>query len=148
MECKDPVRRDWLDVERVAHVEASSEEEAQPIEDAFSSTGQSGWRASEPGEQVIRVAFRQPTNLRRVRVVFSETTLDRTQEFTLLWSSHRGETHRQIVRQQFNFSPFGATQEVEEYEVELYGVTWLELRIVPDIQGGKAIASLAEFRIA
>ena len=87
-------------------------------------------------------------NLRLIRVVFMEANLPRTQEFTLLWSSHRGETHRQIVRQQFNFSPSGATKEVEEYEVELYDVTWLELRIVPDIQSGKALASLAELRIA
>jgi hypothetical protein len=144
----DVERPEWLDITRVAHLQASSGQESHPIEAAFSSRGEAGWRASEPGEQVIRVVFRHPMNLRLIRVVFMEANLPRTQEFTLLWSSHRGETHRQIVRQQFNFSPSGATREVEEYEVELYDVTWLELRIVPDIQSGKAFASLAELRIA
>jgi hypothetical protein len=137
----------WLDVARVARVEASSYDAQHPVGDAFVPNG-SGWRASEPGEQVVRVVFRSPRSIRRVRVVFKDAAAHRTQEFTLSWSSHRGETHREMVRQQFNFSPRGATQEVEEYEVELQDVTWLELRIVPDIQGGDALASVAEFKIA
>ena len=141
-------RPEWLDVRRAAKIEASSQQKTHPIANAFAPTVASGWRAAESGEQVIRVAFRHPTSLRRIRVVFHEITRDRTQEFTLVWSSHRGETHREIVRQQFNFSRFGATREVEEYEVELHDVTWLELRIVPDVQGGTALASLEEFRLA
>ena len=141
-------RPEWLDLRRIAHVKASSEEEDHPVGAAYGSTGGSGWRAATPGEQVINVAFRHPTNVRRVRVVFHEATCDRTQEFTLRWSSHRGETHRQIVRQQFNFSPYGATREVEDYEVDLHDVAVLELRIVPDVRGGEALASLAELRIA
>ena len=139
---------EWLDLKRIAHVKASSEEEDHPIAAAFASAGGSGWRAATPGEQVIDVAFRHPTNVRRVRVVFHEATRERTQEFTLGWSSHRGETHRQIVRQQFNFSAYGATREVEDYEVDLHDVAVLVLRIVPDVRGGEAQASLAELRIA
>lgn len=139
---------DWLDLQRVAHVEASSEQKDHPVASAFSAAAESGWKAARPGEQVIRVTFRHPTHLRRVRVVFCEPGLDRTQEFTLRWSSHRGETHREIVRQQFNFSPFGAMREVEDYQVDLQDVTTLEIRIVPDIRGGEALASIAELRIA
>lgn len=138
----------WLDVTRVARVQASSAERNRPIETAFQSAGDAGWRASRAGEQVIRVAFRQPATLTRVRLVFTESSIERTQEFTLSWSSHRGETHREIVRQQFNFSPSGATREIEEYEVALPDVAWLELRIVPDIRGGDAHAAVEEFRIA
>ena len=141
-------RRAWLDVTRIARVQASSAERNQPIEAAFLPTDEAGWRASRAGEQVIRVAFRRPTSLRLVRLVFAEPSIERTQEFTLSWSSHRGETHREIVRQQFNFSPSGATREIEEYEVALPDVAWLELRIVPHIRGGDAHAGVEEIRVA
>jgi hypothetical protein len=51
------------------------------------------------------------------------------------------------MRQQYNFSPPGATREIEDQRVELNNVTALELRIVPDISGGSARASLAQMRI-
>jgi hypothetical protein len=55
---------------------------------------------------------------------------------------------REIVRQQWNFSPPGTVRETEDYAVELPDVTVLELRILPDQSGGKACASLASFRLA
>jgi hypothetical protein len=140
-------RSEWLDVARLARLEVSSQHDRHPIEDAFSSTGD-GWRAAEPGAQVIRVVFDSPRSIGRIRVVFHEAFVDRTQEFTLDWSSHRGEMHRQIVRQQFNFSGYGATSAIEQYDVGLQDVSRLELRIVPDISGGETLASLAEFKIA
>jgi len=48
------------------------------------------------------------------------------------------------VRQQWNFSPPKTTREIEEYRVELSGVTVLELVVVPDISRGAARASLKE----
>jgi hypothetical protein len=137
----------WLDMTRVARLEVSSQDGKHPIEDAFSATGD-GWRASELGEQVIRVLFRSPRTVGRIRVVFNEAAVDRTQEFTLRWSAHRGETHRQIARQQFTFSRFGATRQLQEYDVGLTDVNWLELRIEPDMLRGEALASLAEFKVA
>ena len=38
----------------------------------------------------------------------------------------------EVVRQQWNFSPHGTTEEIEDYTVDLSGVTVLELRIDPD----------------
>jgi hypothetical protein len=52
------------------------------------------------------------------------------------------------VRQQYNFSPPETAREIEEYDVDLDAVTALELRIVPDISGGSALASLAQLRLA
>jgi hypothetical protein len=52
------------------------------------------------------------------------------------------------VRQQYNFNSPGATDEVEDYDVDLEGVTLLELSIVPDISGGSAPASLAQLRLS
>ena len=38
----------------------------------------------------------------------------------------------EVVRQQWNFSPHGTTEELEDYTVDLSGVTAVELRIDPD----------------
>jgi hypothetical protein len=65
--------------------------------------------------------------------VFLEDQQARTQEFVLRWSPNGGQSYREIVRQQYNFSPPGMTREFEDYAVDLTGVTALELKIVPDI---------------
>jgi len=54
----------------------------------------------------------------------------------------------EIVRQQWNFSPEGATSETEDLHVELPAVTVLELSIIPEISGENALASLAQLRLA
>ena len=141
----------WLDVERVATVEITSEAGAHPIEAAFrsGSAGQSGgWRAAEPGPQLIRIRFDAPLALRRIRLLIVETDDERTQEFVLRSSRDGGQSFEEIVRQQWHFSPGGATSELEEYAVDLPGVTVLELDIDPDRGRGRATASLAELRLA
>jgi hypothetical protein len=80
--------------------------------------------------------------------VFDERDASRTQEFVLRWSADGGRTYRDIVRQQYTFSPPGTTQEIEDYAVELEGVTAVELNIVPEIGGGPARASLSEWTLA
>ncbi len=137
----------WLDLERLAQVEVTSEDVDHPIESALIPGTGSGWRASQPGEQTIRFLFDEPLGLNRIHLVFQEDEQDRTQEFVLRWSLDGGQSYREIVRQQYNFSP-GAAREVEDYDVNLDGVTALELRIVPDISGGSAQASLTQLRFA
>jgi hypothetical protein len=51
------------------------------------------------------------------------------------------------VRQQYNFSSPSTVREVEDYSVDLVGVAALELRIVPDLGGSDARASLAMMRL-
>ena len=80
--------------------------------------------------------------------MFQEDEQDRTQEFVLRWSPDGGQSYREILRQQYNFSPPEAAREVEDYDIDLDGVTAVELRIVPDISGGSARASLAQLRLA
>jgi hypothetical protein len=137
----------WLDVEAMAEVELTSEDAEHPIEAALAQGGPTGWRAAEPGSQSIRLLFRSPQRLRRIRLCFDEADTERTQEFALRWSADEGRTFRDIVRQQYTFSPAGATREVEDLTVDLPGVTALELTIIPG-QQGRAYASLAEWRIA
>jgi hypothetical protein len=143
-----PVDQSWLNLQRLAQVEVTSEDAAHPIEAALIPGAGSGWRASEAGAQTIRLLFDKLQKLRRIQLVFREDQQARTQEFVLRWSPDRGRSYREIVRQQYNFSPPGTTQEFEDYTVDLTGVSAFELRIVPDISGGEARASVSRLRFA
>ena len=138
----------WLDLEHLAQVEITSEDINHPIESALIPSIGLGWQAAQPGEQTIRLLFDEPLRLRRIHLVFYEGDLERTQEFVLRWSPDGGQSYREIVRQQYNFSPPDVAREAEDYDVDLDGVTELELKIVPDISRGSARASLAQLRLA
>ena len=138
----------WLDLERAAAVEVSSEEADYPIESALLSRETQGWRASRPGTQTVRLVFDEPQSLKRIALVFEENDTRRTQEFVLRWSADGGQSFREIVRQQWNFSPPETVRELQEYQVELSDVTVLELIITPDISGGMARASVKSLRVS
>ncbi|MBK9166015.1 MAG: carbohydrate-binding protein [Bryobacterales bacterium] len=137
----------WLDLRQIAAVEVTSEDSRFPVESVFEPGQGPGWRASEPGEQRIRLVFDQPLSLRRIQLRFHELEIERTQEFTLCWSPPEGKTV-EIVRQQWNFSPSGSTTEIEEYRVNLEAVAVVELSIQPGLGRPDAVASLASWRLA
>jgi len=139
---------DWLDVEGLARVEVSSEDEGHPIEAALLPGRRGGWRAAHAGEQTIRVIFDRPQSLRRIALVFEEHEAERSQELVLRWRPEGHSSFREIVRQQWNFSPSGSPREAEDYRVDLGNVSAIELVIVPDRSGGQARASLMEWRMA
>jgi hypothetical protein len=141
-------QEDWLDLERAATVEVTSEDKDFPIESSLSIEPRQGWRASQPGAQTIRLVFDEPQELKRISLVFEENEMTRTQEFVLRESSNPGGPFREIVRQQWNFSAPTSTREIEEYQVELPDISTLELTIVPDISGGAARASLKSLRLS
>ena len=133
-------------MEALARVEVTSEDAAHPVESALLTVG-AGWRAESPGEQTVRLLFDAPQRLRRIRLLFREEKEARTQEFVLRWSPTTESSWRDVVRQQYHFSPSGATEEIEEYQVELEDVAALELTIIPNLSGG-SYASLAQLRLA
>ena len=138
----------WLDLDRAAVVEVTSEEKEYPVESALVSGEIRGWRAADSGTQTIRLIFDEPQRLTRISLVFEESETERTQEFVLRWSPDVGRSFRELVRQQWNFSPPNTTREIEEYNVQLSDVTVLELVIVPDISQGAARASLKSLRVS
>ena len=140
-------QEDWLDLERAATVEVTSEDRDFPIESSLSIEPRQGWRAAQPGAQTIRLVFDKPQELKRISLVFEENEMTRTQEFALR-ASNPGGPFREIVRQQWNFSPPTSTREIEDYRVELSDVALLELTIVPDISGGAVRASLKSLRLS
>lgn len=137
----------WLNIDKLVEVEISSEDEAHPIEYALLPGNVSGWRAVDSGEQTLRLVFNHPQSIKRIMLKFEEPGIERTQEYVLRWSNESGQLN-EIVRQQWNFSPKGATSEIENHHVELADVKVLELTINPDISGGNSFATLRELRIA
>lgn len=137
-----------LDLEHMAQVEITSEDPAYPIESALTTGAGAGWRAAQAGEQTIRLVFDEPQRLNRILLLFEEDAESRTHEFVIRVSTDGGRSYREVLRQQFTFSPPSTIREMEDYAVKLDGVTALELRIVPDISGGGAHASLTRLRLA
>jgi hypothetical protein len=137
----------WLDLNRMALIEVTSEEDGYPIECALLEKASEGWRAADAGTQTIRVIFDEPQTLRRIWLVFEDMENTRTQEFLLRWSLSIEHSFREIVRQEWNFSRPDSVREVEKYSVELCEVAVLELIIEPDKGHGRARASLRSFRL-
>ena len=136
-----------LDLDRAASVEVTSEEEEFPVESALVLGETGGWRAAISGTQTIRLVFDQPQKLRHISLVFEEQQTTRTQEFVLRWSPDGGRSFREIVRQQWNFSPPNTIREIGEYQLGLSDITVLELIITPDVSHGAARASLNSIRL-
>jgi hypothetical protein len=138
----------WLDIGNLGEVEVTSEDDSFPIESAILPGAKGGWRAARAGEQTIGIVFDQPQTLTRIFVIFEEHESARSHQFVLRWTQGIGELYREIVRQQWNFSPPVTVREVEDYRVQLSNVKKLELVIQPDIAAGKAVASLMQLRLA
>jgi hypothetical protein len=62
----------WLDVDRTAFVEVTSEENGYPIESTLLGVEDRGWHAANSGTQTIRLIFDEPQKLRRIVLVFED----------------------------------------------------------------------------
>ena len=136
----------WLDLEKVATAELSSEDPQHPFEQALRTDTVDGWRASAPGPQLIRLCFDSPQSVRRIHLQFREERVDRSQEIALFATS-KTSPRKELVRQQWVFSPRAATTEIEDYFFELKDVTVLELEIDPGRHDKQVFASLQSIQI-
>jgi hypothetical protein len=137
----------WLDLQQIASAEISSEDAQHPFENALPGGKEGGWKAADPGPQVIRLNFDQPQSIRRIRLEFREERKERSQEFAVFASSATNP-RREVVRQQWTFSPGNSAIEVEDYTVDLTAVSSLELQIDPGRHDKQAIATLESIAIA
>ncbi|MDP3009174.1 MAG: carbohydrate-binding protein [Methylococcales bacterium] len=147
-ETATPSDLNYLDLEQLAQVEISSENQEYPIESALVDGSEAGWRAACSGEQTIRLIFDQPQTIKQIALLYDEQEQSRTQEFVLLWRMDNEDLFREILRQQYHFSPPHSAQETENYSVDLKQLKALELRIIPDISGGEARAKLTRLRLS
>ncbi len=128
-----------IDIAAVATVLVTSEDPAHPVDHAFDGhrgPGGTRWVAGEPGEQTLILAFDAPQAIRRVALEVEEPEVARTQELQVAVSTDGGRTYRDVLRQEYNFSPPGTTFEREDWSVPAEGATHLRLVIRPD-KGGQ-----------
>jgi hypothetical protein len=134
-----------LDIAALASVEVSSEDPRQPVENAFDRNrgpGASEWVAQDAGEQSIVLAFDSAQTIRRIAIEVEEKQVSRSQQIRILASRDHGSSYDALLQQGFNFSPPGTSFEREQWQVDLQGVTHLQVRILPDIDGKPCQARL------
>jgi hypothetical protein len=71
---------------------------------------------------------------------------ERTQEVRVEVSEDGGRTYRQILVQEYTFSPGGATYQREEQRLNLHQASHLRLTIVPN-KNGSGTATLTSLRL-
>lgn len=128
-----------ISIADTATVLMTSEQPDHPIDhicDGQHGPGSTRWIAGQSGDQTIILAFDAARNIDTVGLEIEERDVSRTQELTLATSRDGGQTYREVLRQEFNFSPTGTTFEHEEWRVAAEGVTNLRVWIRPD-KGGK-----------
>jgi hypothetical protein len=141
---------DEIDIAGCASVAYSSEDPAHPVEhlfDGHSGPGATRWMSARPDTvEHIVLEFDQPQTIARLVYEVEEATRERTQEIRVEVSEDGGQTYRQILVQEYTFSPRGATYQREDQRFDLHGVTHLRLRIVPN-KNGSGTATLTALRL-
>jgi hypothetical protein len=134
-----------IDIAATAVVQVTSEMADYPLDHVFDSSrgpGGSRWVAGEPGEQTIIVDFDTPQALAEIALEIEEQKISRTQELSLSISSDSGKTYRELLRQEYNFSPPATTFEQENWRIVEDGITHLRLWIKPDKGGNPCRATI------
>jgi hypothetical protein len=139
-----------LHIPALATVLVTSESGDHPVDHLFdgrNGPGGTRWVASADGEQTLILAFDTPQAIREVGLEVEEPSASRTQVLTLSLSQDGGRTYREIVRQEFNFSPPGTTFEREVWNVPAGRVTHLRIAIQPEKGGTPHRATLTSLTI-
>jgi hypothetical protein len=139
-----------IDIVGCATISYSSEDSAHPVEhllDGHSGPGATRWMSARPDtiEHVV-LEFDQSQTISRLVYEVEEPARERTQEVRTEVSEDGGRSYRQILVQEYNFSPRGATYQREEFRFNLQSVTHLRLTIVPN-KSGSGTATLTALRL-
>lgn len=137
-------------IPEVATVLVTSEAAEHPVDclfDDHDGPGGTRWVAAVDGEQVLIIAFDTPQTIQEVGLETEELQASRNQVLTLSLSQDGGRTYREILRQEFNFSPPGTTFERERWIVPATMVSHLRVTIRPDKGGKLGRASLTSLTI-
>ena len=139
-----------IDIAGCATIAYSSEDPAHPVEhmlDGRSGPGATRWISARPDTtEHIVIEFDRPQTISRLVYEVGETMREHTQEVRVEVSENGGRSYRQILVQEYNFSPEGATYQREEQRFDLRQVTHLRLTIVPN-KSDSATATLTALRL-
>jgi hypothetical protein len=139
-----------IDIAGCATIAYSSENPAHPVEhmlDGRSGPGATRWISTRPDaiERIV-VEFDQPQAISRLVYEVEEAMRERTQEVRVEISEDGGRTYRQILVQEYTFSPGGATYQREDQRFNLLQASRLRLTIVPN-KNGSGTATLTALRL-
>jgi hypothetical protein len=139
-----------IDISRQAHFAYSSEDPNHPLEhlvDGRHGRGSTRWASArvDATERIV-LEFDQPQVISRLVYEVEESEQARTQEVRVEISTDRGRTYRQVLMQDYTFSPHGATFQHEDLRLDLPAITHLRLTIVPN-KGGSGVATLTSLRL-
>jgi hypothetical protein len=139
-----------IDIAGCATIAYSSEDPAHPVEhmlDGRNGPGATRWVSArlDTVEHIV-IEFDRPQPVSRLLYEVEETLRERTQEVRLDVSEDGGQSYRQILVQEYNFSPRGATCQREEQRFNLRQVTHLRLTLVPN-KSGSGTASITALRL-
>ena len=90
--------------------------------------------------------FDEPQPISRLVYEVEEAMRERTQEVCVEVCENGGRTYRQVLVQEYNFSPRGATYQREELRFNLLQAGRLRLTIVPN-KNGSGTATLTTLRL-
>ena len=139
-----------IDIAGCATIAYSSENSAHPIEhmlDGRCGPGATRWISARPDTvEHIVVEFDRPQAISRLVYEVEEAMRQRTQEVRVEVSEDGGRSYRQILVQEYNFSPGGAIYQHEEQRFNLPQVTHLRFTIVPN-KSGSGTATLTALRL-
>src|SRR6476660_8457360 len=128
-----------IDIAGCAAIAYTSEDPAHPVEhmlDGCCGPGAPRWMSARPDTtEHIVIEIDRPQTISGLVYEVEETTRERTQEVRVEASEDGGQSYRQILVQEYNFSPGGATYQREEQRFNLRQVTHLRLTIVPNKSG-------------
>lgn len=149
-EARSSPRIGEIDLRAIATLGYSSEDPDQPIEhllDGSSGASATRWASARPDTtERILIEFDVPQSISRLIYEVSEKEQSRTQEIRIEASEDGGETYRQILVQEYSFSPGGASFEREDLRFNLKHVSHLRLTIVPN-KNGSGVATLSTLRL-
>ena len=139
-----------IDIAGCATVSYSSEDPAHPVEhslDGQSGPGATHWMSARRDTiEHLVVEFDEAQTISRLVYEVEEPARERIQEVRVEVSEDGWRSYRQIVVQEYNFSPRGATYQREKQRLDLHRVNHLRLTIVPN-KNGSGTATLTALRL-
>jgi hypothetical protein len=139
-----------IDIARHAALAYWSEDPNHPLEhliDRHYGPGATRWASARPNTtEYIVFEFDRVQRISRLIYEVEERREQRTQEVRVEVWTDRDRAYRQVLVQEYTFSPQGATFEHEDVQLDLPAISHMRLIIVPN-KSGSGIATLTSLRL-
>lgn len=139
-----------IDIAGLASFRFSSEDPKHPLDhliDGCCGRGATRWAGAQADTtECIELEFEPAQEISRLIYEVEESGVERTQQVRVEISTDQGRIYRQVLAQDYNFSPCGATFQREEIDLNARPITNVKLTIVPN-KGGSGVATLTSLQL-